>query len=208
RPCWPWIPHTAIPRDVGLTGAAMMMCPRCGRENPREARFCMACGARLPQPCGAGVTENPLGAGYWLTCGASLAGAETTERRIISVVFADIVGSTSLASRMDPESVRGILGEFSSAMREEASRHGGTVEKFVGDAIMAVFGLPQAHEDDPHRAVRAAVAMQRRMAALRTKIGEVHIRIGIRTGGAMANPKAGPAGELTRREENTSELQP
>ena len=174
----------------------MMMCPRCGRENPREARFCMACGARLSQPCGACGTENPLGAGYCLTCGASLAGAETTERRIISVVFADIVGSTSLASRMDAESVRGILGEFSSAMREEASRHGGTVEKFVGDAIMAVFGLPQAHEDDPHRAVRAAVAMQRRMAALRTKIGEVHIRIGISTGEVIANPKAGPAGEF------------
>src|SRR5207253_11307642 len=69
---------------------------------------------------------------------------------------------SSLASRMNPEPMRGILGEFSSAMREEASRHGGTVEKFVGDAIMAVFGLPQAHEDDPQRAVRAAVAMQRR----------------------------------------------
>jgi len=156
----------------------------------------MACGARLSQACGACGTENPLGAGYCLTCGTSLAGAETTERRLVSVVFADIVGSTSLASRMDPEPVRGILGEFSSAMREEASRHGGTVEKFVGDAIMAVFGLPQAHEDDPQRAVRAAVAMQRRMAELRTKIGEVHIRIGVSTGEVIADPTAAPAGEF------------
>ncbi|HTD47454.1 MAG TPA: adenylate/guanylate cyclase domain-containing protein, partial [bacterium] len=156
----------------------------------------MACGARLSQACGACGTENPLGAGYCLTCGTSLAGAETTERRLVSVVFADIVGSTSLASRMDPEPMRGILGEFSSAMREEASRHGGTVEKFVGDAIMAVFGLPQAHEDDPQRAVRAAVAMQRRMAALRTKIGEVHIRIGVSTGEVIADPTAAPAGEF------------
>src|SRR5207253_3429664 len=140
----------------------MVTCPRCGRANPSDARFCMACGARLSQACWTCGTENPLGAGYCLTCGTSLAGAETTERRLVSVVFADIVGSTSLASRMDPEPMRGILGEFSSAMREEASRHGGTVEKFVGDAIMAVFGLPQAHEDDPQRAVRAAVAMQRR----------------------------------------------
>ncbi|HET8999274.1 MAG TPA: adenylate/guanylate cyclase domain-containing protein [bacterium] len=173
-----------------------MTCATCGKENPGNARFCMFCAARLSQACSGCGADNPLGTDYCLTCGASLAVVESAERRVVSVVFADIVGSTSLASRMDPEPVRGILGEFFSAMREEVSRYGGSVEKFVGDAILAVFGLPQAHEDDPQRAVRCAVAMQRRMASLRTKIGDVHIRIGIATGEVIADPKAAPTGEF------------
>ena len=173
-----------------------MTCPTCGKENPSNARFCMFCAARLSQACSACGADNPLRVDYCLTCGMSLAFVESAERRVVSVVFADIVGSTSLASRMDPEPVRGILGEFFSAMREEVSRYEGSVEKFVGDAIMAVFGLPRAHEDDPQRAVRCAVAMQRRMAALRTKIGDVHIRIGIGTGEVIADPNSTPTGEF------------
>jgi len=173
-----------------------MTCPACGKENPGAARFCMFCATRLSQSCSACGADNPIGADFCLTCGASLAAADSAERRIVSVVFADIVGSTSLARRMDPEPVRGILSEFFSAMREEVARYGGSVEKFVGDAIMAVFGLPQAHEDDPRRAVRCAVAMQRRMASLRPKIGDVHIHIGISTGEVIADPKAASAREF------------
>lgn len=114
--------------------ALVWPCPRCGQANPPEAHFCLRCG-------------TPLGE------------AALVERRVTSVLFADVVASTSLAQRRDPEAMRAIVARYFATMREEIERHGGVVEKFIGDAVMAVFGLPAAHEDDPQRAVRAALAM-------------------------------------------------
>ena len=85
---------------------------------------------------------------------------ETEQRRIVTVLFADLTSSTALAEDMDPEDTRALLGGFFDTMAREIHRHGGTVEKYIGDAVMAVFGLPVAHEDDPVRAVRAALDMQ------------------------------------------------
>jgi adenylate cyclase len=82
------------------------------------------------------------------------------ERKVATVLFADLVGFTARAERLDPEDVEAILRPYQERLRRELERFGGTVEKFVGDAVMALFGAPQAHEDDPERAVRAALAIR------------------------------------------------
>src|SRR5439155_8973944 len=111
----------------------VQFCPSCGRENADDARFCSSCGIELDAP----------------------ADERREERKVISVLFADLVGFTSKAERLDPEDVRATLSPYYARLRAELERHGGTVEKFIGDAVMAVFGAPVAHEDDPERAVRA-----------------------------------------------------
>jgi predicted ATPase/class 3 adenylate cyclase len=154
-------------------GAALFRaCPRCGTANPPDARFCLKCG-------------NPL------------AEAAQVERRVLSVLFTDLVASTPMTTRLDPETTRTIIADYFAAMRSEVERHGGVVEKFIGDAVMSVFGLPAAHEDDPERAVRAAVAMQGRMADLNARLrADLHIRIGVSTGEVVADPAAVAAGEF------------
>src|SRR5687767_3247147 len=133
----------------------MLVCPNCGRENGDDARFCSGCGASLEAP------------------------DAREERKVVSVLFADLVGFTSRAEQMDPEDVRALLSPYYSQLRSELEGFGGTVEKFIGDAVMAVFGAPQAHEDDPERAVRAALA-------IRDWIGEqgddLQVRIAVNTG--------------------------
>src|SRR5207249_11986756 len=106
---------------------AMPACGRCGEANPERARFCWACGARL-----GGEPPGPL-----------------AERKVVTVLFVDLVGFTGRAEQLDPEDVQRLLTPFYAAVRRELSRFGGTVEKFIGDAVMAVFGAPAAHEDDP-----------------------------------------------------------
>ena len=122
-------------------------------------------------------------------------GAETpaTERRIVTVLFADLTSSTQMAAAMDPEELRALLGEYFARMTRELHLHGGTVEKYIGDAVMAVFGLPTTHEDDPLRAVRAALGMRAALRAFNEDrraadpaSGELHMRIGINTGEVMA----------------------
>src|SRR2546423_1387926 len=113
-----------------------MRCPNCGQENPAGARFCFSCGKPLD--------EAPA----------------REERKVITVVFADLVGFTSRAEQMDPEDVRALLAPYHQRLRNELERFGGTVEKFIGDAVVALFGAPTAHEDDPERAVRAALAIR------------------------------------------------
>ena len=116
----------------------MLTCPSCGQENPEGFRFCGACASPLTQ-------EAP---------------APREERKVVTVLFADLVGFTPRAERMDPEDVRALLGPYHARLRDELERRGGTVEKFIGDAVMALFGAPVAHEDDPERAVRAALAIR------------------------------------------------
>jgi class 3 adenylate cyclase/tetratricopeptide (TPR) repeat protein len=122
------------------------------------------------------------------------------ERKIVTVLFADVIGSTGLAERLDPERLREVMDAFFSAMREEIEAVGGTVEKFIGDAVMAAFGVPVAHEDDPARALRAALGMQRRLELvnedLEARFGlTLQMRIGVNTGAVLASttPKPGEA---------------
>src|ERR1700730_1974318 len=114
------------------------------------------------------------------------------ERKVVTVLFADLVGFTPRAEQLDPEDVEAILEPYHERLRRELERHGGTVEKFIGDAVMALFGAPVAHEDDPERAVRAALA-------IRQYAGEeshIQVRIGVNTGEALISLGARPtAGE-------------
>jgi len=112
------------------------------------------------------------------------------ERKLATVLFADLVGSTELAGDQDPERVRALLDRFYDSMAAEIERAGGTVEKFVGDAVMAAFGAPTAHEDDAERALHVALAMQRRLAEL---FGDrLALRIGVNTGGVVVGrPREG-----------------
>jgi class 3 adenylate cyclase len=104
------------------------------------------------------------------------------ERRHLTVVFCDLVGSTALAGRLDPEDLREVLGTYHAAVSEEVARLDGFVAKFMGDGVLAYFGYPQAHEDDPERAIRAALAVVDRVGALKSASGALAVRIGIATG--------------------------
>ncbi|HET6849970.1 MAG TPA: adenylate/guanylate cyclase domain-containing protein [Gaiellales bacterium] len=155
----------------------MLVCPACGTRNPDGAKFC-------------------------LECGTALAGAEerTDERKLVTVLFADVVGSTSLGGKLDAEALKDIMSRFFSAMREEIESEGGAVEKFIGDAVMAAFGVPAAHEDDPERALRAALRMQRRLGELNARLAHEHgvqlaMRVGVNTGEVVAttSPRPGEA---------------
>ena len=142
----------------------MATCPACGQENPDSSRFCGMCGSALVP-----VTAPPR-----------------EERKVVTILFTDLVGSTARAEGLDPEDVRAALSSYYAQLRGELERHGGTVEKFIGDAVMAVFGAPVAHEDDPERAVRAALA-------IRDSIGEeLQIRTAVNTGEALVALGAKP----------------
>ncbi|MBA2641698.1 MAG: AAA family ATPase [Actinobacteria bacterium] len=143
-----------------------MRCPECGQENPEAARFCNSCAAPL--------------------------GPEAPERRkLATLLFCDMSGSTAMGERVDAESVRDLMFSYFHEMRGAIERHGGTVEKFIGDAVMAVFGVPVAHEDDALRAVRAAWEMQERLTRLNTELEQrfgsrIALRIGLNTGEVVA----------------------
>ena len=143
----------------------VIACPKCGRENPEDARFCNACAAPLA------------------------AEATGQERKVISVLFADLVGFTNRAEQLDPEDVGALLQPYHERLRRELERFGGTVEKFIGDAVMALFGAPTAHEDDPERAVRAALAIR---DWIREAGDELQVRIAVNTGEALVSLGARP----------------
>ena len=150
----------------------MPACRACGQENPEIARFCLACGAPLAE-------EAP----------------HREERRFVSVVFVDLVGFTSRSEQLDPEDVRAILNPYHGTVRDELESFGGVVEKFVGDAVMAVFGAPTTHGDDPERAVRAAMAVRDAVTTLNTEQPELELRIrgAVNTGEAVVTLSARPA---------------
>src|SRR5437899_4207729 len=117
------------------------------------------------------------------------------ERRIVTVLFADMAGSTALGEKLDPEEMRRLLTRYYSIAREAVEQHGGTVEKFIGDAVMAVFGLPTAHGDDPDRAVAAALTMRDRIREDARLAGRLVIRFGVSTGEVVAS-RHQPAGDF------------
>jgi class 3 adenylate cyclase len=141
----------------------MPTCPRCGQLNPEGFRFCGACAAELE------------------------AAAPREVRKTVTVLFADVTGSTALGERLDPESLRRVMSRYFEEMKDAIEHHGGTVEKFIGDAVMAVFGVPTLHEDDAVRALHAASAMSERLALLNAALERdfgvrLEARIGVNTG--------------------------
>jgi class 3 adenylate cyclase/tetratricopeptide (TPR) repeat protein len=140
----------------------MAACPRCGRENADDARFCSACGAEL-----------------------AVAERRRESRKVVTVLFCDLVGSTALGESTDPEALRTRMRGYFADLRAILERHGGSVEKFVGDAVMAVFGIPVAHEDDALRAVRAAWEMREAVTA-----HGLAARIGVNTGEVVVGGEA------------------
>jgi class 3 adenylate cyclase/tetratricopeptide (TPR) repeat protein len=142
-----------------------VQCPACRQLNPPNAKFCLECGTPL-------AAREP---------------APEEERKVVTALFTDIVGSTARAEQMDPEDVRARLATYYARLRAELESFGGTVEKFIGDAVVAIFGAPVAHEDDPERAVRAALAIQRAVEGLNGEDEwlDIHIRTAVHTGEAL-----------------------
>ncbi len=175
----------------------MTGCVSCDEALPDGARFCFSCGAtQTPPGCGScGETLVP-GARFCFACGATTSatpvpagvGGAPTEpvaaRRVTSVLFADLVGFTAMSESRDQEDVRELLTRYFDECRQIVTRYGGTVEKFIGDAVMAVWGVPTAHEDDAERAVRAGLELSQRVASLSdlAETGELALRVGIVTG--------------------------
>jgi class 3 adenylate cyclase/tetratricopeptide (TPR) repeat protein len=176
-----------------------MVCPTCGNENPIEAKFCLECGTALAgSRCAVCGTSLPPGAKFCLACGApvstggqSLATPEE-ERRVVSILFVDLVGFTERSDQADPEDVRRTLMPFHERVKADLERFGGTLDKFIGDAVMGVFGAPVAHEDDPLRAVRSALHILRSMEELRRDDPDLAVRIAVNTGEAVVSFGSGP----------------
>ncbi len=173
----------------------MASCPSCGAPRVDGARFCPACGADLGETCAACGAALPADAVFCPACGQAVAVATPArageERRLVTIVFADVASSTQLGERLDPERFREVMQAYAQAMREEIEAEGGTVEKFIGDAVMAAFGVPTAHEDDPARALRAALRMLQRLERVNEDLAAgddvaLQIRIGVNTGEVLA----------------------
>ena len=142
------------------------MCSRCGEPLPLRAKFCPS-------------------------CGAPVAIAPASERRLVTVVFVDLVGSTKLANQLDPERFREVLAAFHAMVTEEVEWLRGRAESFIGDAVLAVFGVPHAHEDDALRAVRAALIIRDRTQRLGERLDlpvPLRVRVGINSGPVAAGP--------------------
>ena len=163
----------------------MIACPGCGAENPDRAKFCMECAAPLGGP-------PPI----------------TEERKVVTTLFCDLVGSTAIGEAADPEDVDAMLRRYNALARRIVESHGGVVEKFIGDAVVAVFGVPAVHEDDPERAVRAGLRLTEAVADLPAVAGRpVAVRIGVDTGEALVRLDVTPGsgeGFLTGDSVNTA----
>jgi class 3 adenylate cyclase len=165
----------------------MMVCAQCGAENPERFRFCGACGAPFM------VAEPPR-----------------ESRKVVTALFCDVTGSTSLGERLDPEVLRGVLNRYFAEIRAVIERHGGTVDKFIGDAVMAVFGIPRLHEDDALRAVRAAAEIREQLPRVASEVGvELRFRMGVNTGPVLMGEGeglvVGDAMNVAARLEQTAE---
>src|SRR3954451_13678682 len=175
-----------------------MSCAACGSENPAGGRFCMSCGAQLELRCPSCGEPAPPAARFCMSCGNQLGQGgppaptrerPPEERRQATVLFADLSGYTAVAERMDPAGVKALVDRVLMRLGEEVERYGGTVDKYIGDNVMAIFGAPVAHEDDEERAVRAGLGMQAAMTDVNLDLPdgvEFDLRVGINTGEVMA----------------------
>jgi len=179
-----------------------VQCTACGAPNDPTDKFCGECGSALVRACPACAAPNSPTAKFCGECGSSLSGevpavvsavapatvqpAPSSERRLVSVLFADLVGFTTLSESRDHEEVRALLSRYFETCKRLISLYGGTVEKFIGDAVMAVWGTPTATEDDAERAVRAALDLLAAVSALGDEVGapELRARAGVLTGEA------------------------
>ncbi len=169
-----------------------MVCASCKRSNRAGARFCAGCGGSLAARCPACGAETAPDAQFCDACGASLAAATPAggdsagSRKVVTILFADLVGSTSLQERLDAESTRRVMERYYAAMRGPVEAHGGTVVQLLGDGVMCAFGVPNVAEDDAIRAVRAAVAMQQAFREFAREegaiVGDLGLRIAVNTG--------------------------
>jgi class 3 adenylate cyclase/tetratricopeptide (TPR) repeat protein len=200
-----------------------MVCSNCGFENEAGRKFCGECGSPLTVPCPSCGTPNAPGMKFCGECGSSLAGSAArpsttaatapaaaavpaTERRLVSVLFADLVGFTTLSESRDSEDVRDLLSRYFDTCRTVITRYGGTVEKFIGDAVMAVWGAPIANEDDAERAVRAALDLVGAVETLGAEVGadQLRARAGVLTGEATVNLEATSEGMVAGDLVNTA----
>jgi class 3 adenylate cyclase/predicted ATPase len=199
-----------------------MVCRHCATENPPASRFCGGCGAELSRVCGACAAANDPSMLFCNQCGSALAGEEVratepptaepahvepaSERRLVSVLFADLVGFTTLSESRDAEDVRALLSGYFETCRRLIERYGGAVEKFIGDAVMAVWGAPVAKEDDAERAVRAALDLVQAVADLGAEVGapDLAARAGVFTGEAAVRLNGGSEGLVAGDVVNTA----
>ena len=171
---------------------SLLTCPACSTPNDADRRFCVECGTRLAAGCPVCGTVNPPEAKFCGQCGTNLAAPAAgpavvqpiAERRLVSVLFLDLVGFTTASEARDAEDTRDLLTRYYDAAREIVGRYGGTIEKFIGDAVMGVWGTPAAHEDDAERAVRAALELVNAVPRLEGADGQLQARAGVLTGEA------------------------
>ena len=178
-------------------------CERCGHLNEADQLFCSMCGAALVKTCRSCGHLNPPESRFCGRCGSPLddelpavAARPVAERRRATVLFADLSGFTSLSETLDPEDVTVLLDRCMQPLGEAIERYGGVISNVAGDGLLAVFGVPRAHEDDPERAVRAALEMQRCVREQVADCSGLELRVGVNTGEMMF----APAGPQSRRE--------
>jgi class 3 adenylate cyclase len=195
-----------------------MRCPSCHSENPKSTRFCIECGAAFEHLCPKCGSDNPPQAKFCGRCGSSLtessapqagggstanvgarngapevSGSRDGERRHLTELFCDLVGSTEIASRLDPEEWREMVSDYHRAATEAIIRFGGHVAKYLGDGVMAFFGWPEAHDNDAERAARAGLAILEAVVKLGEQSGHAKLaaRIGIDSGAVVAGTGVG-----------------
>ncbi len=191
----------AITAVVAMRARRVVRCPSCGFDGPEGARFCAGCGSPVALACPACGAPASAGHKFCAACGTALQPATARppaevaavavregERRQVTVLFVDLVGYTKLASELDAEEVHGLLGRFFACADRLVGEFGGSVDKHIGDCVMAVFGAPLAHSDDPERAARAALAIRAALPALSRELGrELGVHIGIASGQVVAS---------------------
>src|SRR5260221_3706256 len=166
-------------------------CANCGSTIRAKDRFCPSCGTPIAAAQAPAPAAPAARTGASLKVAAETSDALLEQRKVVTILFADLSGSTPLAEKLDPEELRGILGSYFGALARQIQRYEGTIDKYIGDAVMAVFGAPISHEDDAERAIHAALAMQASIVRLNDDLDRKYgvrlsLRIGVNTGEVVA----------------------